>query len=312
MIASLITAALLTQTRVDPVESFLSAFNARRADAPVESPDPSIAQAMEIAIQAVLNEGCVNSAQADGVLRPYRTAISQPGIVPYDHYSNIGCRIVSGDGLRTVALRMGAVTRWVIYNDATNRRLNLPSEFNWMFQSDVKAMSAPGGWVLECPAIVMETTRLPYRIIWLKRDSDSLSVTARFEAVWTRVNESSPVSLEGDLLSAKTLDTPKSFRVAPYVAAPARIFKWRIRNGAPSSRTEEVQHQSLRQIDAWMDRLFTTNQLDSDQQMFLADWPPFPMLRNMRTENGDTLLDFGATFRFRVTPSAVQYLGRSG
>jgi len=308
---SVLLAASVVLSPSPSVESFAEAYRARRADAPVESPDPGIAQAMEIAIHAIADAHCVNSAQADAVLRPFKEVLRTDGEVPYDHYANLGARVSTGDGLRSVTVRMGAVSRWALFDEATGQRLNLPSEFNWLFQADVLAYPVPGGWLLHCPAIVRETTRLPYRLIWLKRDGNSLSVSARFEAVWTRANESNPVQLEGDLLTAKTLDTPRSFRVAPYVAAPARTYRWRIRAGAPVSRTEEVQHQSLRQVDTWMDRAFTTNNLNQDQQLFLADWPAFPMLRNMRSENGDLLLDFGATFRFRVGGDAVQYLGRS-
>lgn len=308
---SVLLATSLVMTPASSVESFAEAYRSRRADAPVESPDPGIAQAMEIAIRAIADARCVNSAQAESVLRPFKEVLRTQGEVPYDHYSNISGRVATGDGVRSVSVRMGAVSRWALFDESTGERLNLPTEFNWLFQADVLAYAIPGGWLLHCPAIVRETTRLPYRLIWLKRDGKSLSVTARFEAVWTRVHESNPVQLEGDLLTAKTLDTPRSFRVAPYVAAPARIYRWRIRAGAPVSRTEEVQHQSLRQVDTWMDRVFRAASLTQDQQMFLADWPGFPMLRNVRSENSDLLLDFGPTFRFRVGSDSVQYLGRS-
>lgn len=304
----LFSAALVPGT---PVEDFVQAFEQRRADAPVESPDPAIARAMEIAIRSIENSQATTSEQANQVLMPFRQALGG-GQIPADYYQNISATVRTRGSERLVAIQMGAASRLALIQ-ADGRRGNLPSEFNWIFQAEPHGYALPdNAWLIAAPLTSRDTMRMPYRLIWVRPQGETYAVTARYEGVWVRGHVRNFVQVDDGTVVANTVEPLRSFRTSPQLGAPSLQIRWRVRNGTPTERSETRGDLDLRQIDQWCQQAFSAATPTLEQARFLADVPVGETLRSVQRNQGEVVLNFGPNLRFRVANGNVSYVGRAG
>lgn len=321
MTAWLLVALLNTEVEATRYAAVAQAFAQRRADSPVESPDPAIAQCLELIAQDLFDRRARTPEQVNAVVRGFRTAVGSQATTPYDDYRTITANVVtSATGRVAVSVRMGAVSRLALFESQRRTRIGLPAELQWAFQSELKPHFLPDETiVLHAPSITAPSPLRPYRVLWLASAGEGYRVTGRFDGTWASGGNVATLTLNGNALMVNDLDRFWNFTVGPDVMAPRKQVRWVIRNGSPTERTDTPQDLDLRAIDGWMSRAYRTETLTSEQERFLADIPLNPFFRQVTRNSGpsgqgtEIRLVGAPTLRFLVnsTPSGlvVSYVG---
>jgi hypothetical protein len=239
------------------VAQFKAAFAARRNDTPGETPDPAISKCLGIVLAAV--DGCLREHPQAGQkdverwVAPFASAVANPADPepPADDLRNIAVESCVQDGLTFIVVRMGAVTRTVVF-DRSWHPLDLPKEFYWSSPWGRFPVRVRGGSILVWgDSIEALGSRAGLRLLWLKHRGRRLLKVGEYEAV-TTLDYLRP-TVVGNRVTTYTVDNPRSFYVSSATPIFGRLTTWDCASGRPRLVGVQLLHQTLRAIDhaAW-------------------------------------------------------------
>lgn len=254
MITGLLFSLVAAQANASLVADFRAAYQARSGDLPSERPDPAISKDLDILLK-VVSDGLARNPKASeevvyGWLSPFRKVVMEKDgrEDPVDEYHAITVGVSRGRNVRLVVVRMGAVTR-TIATDRQGKRISLPRRYAWNTPWYPEPKVLPSGLVLMNQSSIQAAgSRVRLRLDWLRIQNGVATEVGHFQGPTILENETATVN--GNLVTAHTIDEPLTLSVSSAQAVFERITTWTVKNNRPVLQAVKLAHPTLRAIDS--------------------------------------------------------------
>jgi hypothetical protein len=253
MIGLIALLVLAPQSSPPEVAQFKAAYAVRQGEIPPETPDPAIAECLDILLRTVEAKLRAHPTAAEKEIERWVEPFSQALAKPHedgpaaDEYRSLSVRASVVGGWRFVTARMGTVTRTDVFDRAW-RQFTVPAELTWSTPWDRLPILLPLGLILVYgDSIQAAGMRVGVRLVWLKRQGRRLRKVGEFEAQTTLDFEAPEV--RGDRVTEHTVDSPKTFWVSSSTPVLGRLTTWDCSSGRPLLAGVRLLHPTLRAID---------------------------------------------------------------
>lgn len=302
IVLTLVATSLLLLSGAQDTQGFRDSFAMRKADYPLEKPDPAIVKCMDIVAERLRKEVKAASLQKveDIVNLFYRSIQAEESFE--SGYRSISAAMSFSPGRVAVGVRMGAAARLRVFSTATGKPIAVPKALEWSYQYDAQPQFLPGGAILvNGPGIQDAGVRYGYRVILLKPSETGFKLQQSIRGIWTLEEESeSHLRVNGLVASLNTIDLPKAFFTDNTTRLFTRNTIYELDQTPIKVRSTSIGTSAIRIVDEWMAQAIKNPDAELEK-LFVGAYGKEPQMIEEFSEKVISEDSFEVTLKFEKT-----------
>ncbi len=307
---------LVCQSHQSPLVSrFAASFHKRQTDYPADRVDPHISDCMDTLIQAAKIDSARKDVDvgADAWLEPYRKGIGFKQVDgEWSRFADFDLGEADGDGLKVFTARMGRVTRTRVFG-RNGQEIRIPSEWRWT-EFSPKVVFLPNHLCLFNAGRLQEAgMHVGLKLVWFRPLGDRFVPLKSVTTAYT-LAEDGPVTVSGNLVTARTTDFARAFIVSGGLDVLSRTTVWDCSSGRPKPVKTVLGQPELRAVDTALVAAWSARRPSVLQRRLLRAWPHQDVLDDWKVvklsdRRWELAIKDGPTFVLKSSAGGLQVVG---